>query len=274
MRRAGLLASTFGSVVAVDIQFSASHADWPTLRRASLLAEERGFEALWVLDHLGGVALGGTRSLECFTWLGALAELTSTIDLGVLVANTWNRQVGTLAVAAASVSEISGRQFLFGVGAGTSPRSRWAAEQHAVGAELRGDITERHARVEQLLDLTDQMWRADRVDEFGTFPQPEPRPPRIVGVNSVRLAEIAGRRAEGVNVAWDHPRRDEFLDVARAAAVGRNFQLTAWVPWSPDLLDPGHPTRVQMDDRGLDRVILAALADLPHVVAFLDDHDI
>lgn len=262
MRRTGLAASTFGGVVAVDIQLSASHADWPTLRKASLLAEERGFEALWVLDHLGGVALGGTHSLECFTWLGALAELTSTIDLGVLVANTWNRQVGTLAVAAASVSAISGRQFLLGVGAGTSPNSRWAVEQHTVGAELRADMAERHARVEQLLDLTDEMWRADRVEEYSTFPQPEPSPPRIIGVNSVRLAEIAGRRAEGVNVAWDHPRRDEFLDVAREAAAGRDFQLTAWVSWSPDLLDPDHPTRLEISDRGLDRVVLAAIDNL------------
>ena len=45
----------------------------------------------------------GDRMLECFTLLGALAATTSTIELGVLVANVWNRQVGTLVSAAASV---------------------------------------------------------------------------------------------------------------------------------------------------------------------------
>jgi alkanesulfonate monooxygenase SsuD/methylene tetrahydromethanopterin reductase-like flavin-dependent oxidoreductase (luciferase family) len=249
-------------VIAIDIQLSASHADWPTLRRASLLAEECGYDALWVLDHLGGVALGGTRSLECFTWLGALAELTSSIDLGVLVANTWNRQVGTLAVAAASVSDISGRRFFFGIGAGTSPTSRWGEEQRIVGAALEPEMVRRHDRVEQLLDLTDAMWSDDRNEEMATFLLPRPRPPRVVGVNSVRLAEIAGRRAEGVNVAWDHPRRDEFLSAAGAAAGDREFQLTAWADWSRDLLDPDHPTRLEMADRGLDRVILAVMDDL------------
>jgi alkanesulfonate monooxygenase SsuD/methylene tetrahydromethanopterin reductase-like flavin-dependent oxidoreductase (luciferase family) len=249
-------------VVAVDVQLSASHVDWPTLRRASLEVEERGFDALWVLDHLAGTPFGGATSLECFTWLGALAEATSTITLGALVANTWNRQVGTLAVAAASVTEISGRPFLFGIGAGAAPTSRWADEQHAVGADIHDDLAVRHERVERLLDLTDEMWRPERTETLDAFLMPSPTPPRIVGVNSVRLAEIAGRRAEGVNVAWQHPGRDEFLDAARQAAGDREFTVTAWVPWSPDLLDPSHPARLEMAARDLDRVILAAIGDL------------
>ena len=40
-------------------------------------------------------------------------------------------------------------------------------------------------------------------------------PPRIVGVNSVELSTIAGRRAEGVNVAWNHPKRTETALVGR-----------------------------------------------------------
>jgi alkanesulfonate monooxygenase SsuD/methylene tetrahydromethanopterin reductase-like flavin-dependent oxidoreductase (luciferase family) len=246
-------------MVAVDLQLSASHVDWPTLRAASMKAEADGYDALWVLDHLAGATLGGHHNLECFTWLGALAEATSTIELGALVANTWNRQLGTLAVAAASVSAISARRFWFGIGAGTAPDSRWAAEQWAVGAVPPADLGERQARVEQLLDLTDEMWRADRHHRFATFARPSPTPPRIVGTNSVRLSTIAGRRAEGVNVAWEHPRRDELLDAARRAAAGRPFVTTTWVPWSPELLDPGHPTRVAMARVGVDRVILTAL---------------
>jgi alkanesulfonate monooxygenase SsuD/methylene tetrahydromethanopterin reductase-like flavin-dependent oxidoreductase (luciferase family) len=246
-------------MVALDVQLSASLVDWPTLRAASIKAEADGYEAIWVLDHLAGAPLGGHHGLECFTWLGALAEVTSTIELGVLVANTWNRQLGTLAVAAASVNAISARRFWLGIGAGTAPDSRWAAEQLAVGAAPPDDLAERHARVERLLDLTDEMWRADRHDRFATFAQPMPTPPRIVGVNSVRLSAIAGRRAEGVNVAWEHPRRDELLDAARRAAGDRPFVVTAWIPWSPDLLDPDHPTILAMQRRDVDRLILTAL---------------
>jgi alkanesulfonate monooxygenase SsuD/methylene tetrahydromethanopterin reductase-like flavin-dependent oxidoreductase (luciferase family) len=257
-------------VVAVDVQFASTHADWPTLRAASISAEKAGFDAIWVFDHLAGVSLGGQQSLECFTWLGALAEATSTVELGVLVSNTFNRQLGTLAVAAASVSQISGRRFLLGVGAGTAPNSRWASEQHAVGAELSDRMDHRHARVEELLELTDRMWHPERADQFATFPLPSPTPPRIVGVNSVALSIIAGRRAEGINVAWNHTRRDEFLGTARDAAAGRAFITTAWVHWSPDLLDPAHPVRVDMDRAGIDRVVLVVIDDIGAFIDALD----
>jgi alkanesulfonate monooxygenase SsuD/methylene tetrahydromethanopterin reductase-like flavin-dependent oxidoreductase (luciferase family) len=253
-------------MVAIDVQLSASHADWPTLRAASITAERAGYDAIWVLDHLAGEPFGGTRMLECFTWLGALAESTSTIELGVLVANAWNRQLGTLAVGAASVSHVSARRFWFGIGAGTSPSSRFASEQLAVGADLRDDLHVRHSRVEALLDLTDEMWGRQPAERFATFPSPSPPPPRIVGVNSIALSTIAGRRAEGVNVAWEHPRRGEFIEAARRAAIGRPFLTTAWVPWSPELLDPTHPTRAAMDRLGLDRIILAAIDDVEDFV--------
>ena len=254
-------------MVAVDVQFASTHTDWPTLREASLRAEQAGFDAIWVFDHLAGLALGGTTNLECFTWLGALAEVTSTVELGVLVANTANRQLGTLAVAAASVSRISERRFLFGIGAGTSPKSPWATEQRAVGAELADRIADRHLRVERLLDLTDRMWGPNRSDEFATFPQPVAALPRIVGVNSVALSSLAGRRAEGINVAWNHPRRDEFLDAARAAAGDRPFLTTVWITWTPGLLDPDDAVRREMDARGVDRVVLVVIDD---IAAFVD----
>ena len=249
-------------MVAVDIQLSASHCDWPTLRDASLVAEAADYDTLWVFDHLGGVALGGTRNVECFAWLGALTQLTSRIELGVLVANTSNRQVGTLAVAAASVAELSSRRFWFGIGAGASPNSPWAAEQVAVGAELRPALTDRHARVEQLLDLTDEMWRPHRPEQFASFPLPTPPPQRIIGVNSVALSRLAGQRAEGINVRWDHPRRDEFIAAARASAGDRDFAVTTWVTWAPELLDPTHSVRAEMDERGADRVILTVVSDV------------
>ncbi len=253
----------------LDVQFASTHTDWPTLRAASLRAEQAGFDAIWVFDHLAGVSLGGHTNLECFTWLGALAEATSSVELGVMVANSFNRQLGTLAVAAASVSRISGRRFLFGIGAGTSPKSAWAVEQHAVGAELASDLADRHARVEQLLDLTDEMWHPQRSEQFETFPLPATAPPRIIGVNSVGLSVLAGRRAEGINVAWHHPRRDEFITAARTAAGGRPFSTTAWTRWSSELLDPTNAVRREMDAAGVDRVVLVVIDG---VERFADQH--
>jgi alkanesulfonate monooxygenase SsuD/methylene tetrahydromethanopterin reductase-like flavin-dependent oxidoreductase (luciferase family) len=248
-------------VTLVDLQLSPTRCEWSELRDASVAAEAMGFSALWTFDHLAGVALGGDTMLECFALLGALAEATSTIELGTLVVNVWNRQVGTLVSAAASVTRISGRQFHLGLGAGTSPRSAFATEQLAVDAYLADSLAERHARVEEVLDLTDREWASDRDERYATFPLPSPVPTRVIGVNSVALSRIAGRRADGVNAPWHHPRRDEFFAAADAEAAdhGRSVSRTVWTHYDRALLDPQHPVRVEMSTAGIDRVVLAHL---------------
>lgn len=246
----------------LDIQFSPASTDWATLRAAAVEAEARGFGAVHVFDHLAGVQLGGATMLECFTLLGGLVEATDHIALGTMVANAWNRQVGTLVTAAASVSVMSGRPFFFGVGAGAAPSSDWAIEQRLVGAELEPDLGLRHARVEAVLDLARAQWSDDRDARFSTFPLPVPRPMTIVGVNSVGLSRLAGRIADGINVQWNSPRRDEFLAAADAEAAQRPFLRTAYIAYDADLLDPSHPTRVAMAERRIDRLVLAVFDDI------------
>jgi alkanesulfonate monooxygenase SsuD/methylene tetrahydromethanopterin reductase-like flavin-dependent oxidoreductase (luciferase family) len=250
-------------VTVVDIQLSPAHADWPQLRATALAAEERGFGAVWVYDHLAGVALGGDSMIECFTLLGAIAEATDSIELGTLVANVWNRQVGTLVSAAASVALLSGRRFYFGIGAGTSPTSPWAAEQQSVGAHIEPTIANRHERVAQVLELAADEWRDRRDERFASFPLPSPAPSRIVGANSVRLSQLAGRSADGINVAWRHRRRDEFLAAADVEAGDRAFLRTVYTSYDPDLLDPAHAERRAMNERRIDRLVLSALGPPP-----------
>lgn len=249
-------------VTVVDIQLSPACTDWATLRAAAIEAEQRGFGAVHVFDHLAGLPLEGGTMLECFSLLGALCEVTEHIELGTMVANVWNRQAGTLVSAAASIALISGRRFQLGIGAGASPTSTWAEEQRLVGAHVEPDLAARHARVEHVLDLVDEQWRDDRDARLASFPLPHPRPITIVGVNSVRLSRLAARRADGINVPWRNPRRDEFLAAADAVAADRPFLRTAYTAYAPELLDPDHPERRAMTDRRIDRLVLAVFDDL------------
>lgn len=254
-------------MTAIDIQLSPANSDWATLRAATVLAEQRGYRAVFVFDHLAGLPLEGTTMLECFGVLGALVEITTTVELGTMVANVWNRQVGTLVSAAATIATLSGRQFHLGIGAGAAPASRWAAEQHAVGAVLAPSLEERHARVEEVIDLAARQWTPDRDAELATFPFPARRPTVLVGVNSVRLSRLAGGRADGVNVPWRHPRRDEFLAAADETAGDRPFLRTAYTSFRPELLDPAHPDRVAMTDRRIERLVLAVFDTLDGWIA-------
>ena len=246
--------------VLVDLQLNPGNAEWPLLLECTLAAEASGYGAAWVFDHLGGVALRGERMLECWTLLGALAVRTQRLALGTLVANVWNREPGTLAVAAGTVVELSGgRQVLLGLGAGTAPGTYFAAEQDAVGAYVAPTVAERHERVSRTLDLLDRMWADERDAQLSTFLLPRPRPLTVLGVNSERLARMAGARADGVNVRWRTERSAALLRAADEAAGDRPFLRTAYMLWDDGLLDPDHPERRRMAEARIDRLVLADL---------------
>lgn len=248
-----------------DLQLNPATTPWPLLRDGVLAAEQAGFGALWMVDHLAGRSLGDTMT-ECFTTLGSLAAVTTSIPLGTLVANVHNREPGVLAVAVATLDHIGGRRVLLGLGAGTSPAGPFAAEQLAVGARVHARLADRHGAVERTLDVLDEMWAPDRHERFETFPTPAHRPLLLLGVNSERLATIAGMRTDGVNVRWSDPNAGALLEAADRAA-DKAMLRTAWVPWDEALADPEHPERRRMAELRIDRLILIAHDPLdPEVV--------
>jgi alkanesulfonate monooxygenase SsuD/methylene tetrahydromethanopterin reductase-like flavin-dependent oxidoreductase (luciferase family) len=226
----------------IDIQFSPAANDWPVLREAVLRAEAEGYDTTWVFDHFDGSMLEGDRPmLECFTLLGALAASTNTIGLGTLVANVANRHPAVLAAAASSVQRISNGRLTLGLGAGTSPASEWSAEHAARGIPLHVDIADRHAAV---------------VEQIRTIRALPEAIPVIVGVNSVRLAALAGRIADGINVRVAHARAAEFVKAAREAAGDRQFEISGWT------FDEVDDVRLEAEELGLDRLVLTRLGTL------------
>ena len=243
----------------LDLQLNPSTGPWTDLRDRACAAEAAGYGARWTFDHLGGLSLRGDTMFESFTLLGALAASTATIELGVLVANVFNRTPALLGVAAATLEAIADRPVHLGLGAGAAPDSRWSAEMRAVGQPVAATVGARHERVADTLDVLDRLYDPGRDTALATFPLPRRRPTVVLGVNGVTLAELAGRRADGVNVGWEHPRRDELLDVARRARGDRpGFVVTTWLGWEPELLDPRPPDpagdgRAPPRPRGADR---------------------
>lgn len=222
----------------IDIQFSSAHNDWSQLRDSVLQAESDGYDTTWVFDHFDGKVLAGDRDvLECFTLLGALASITSTIGIGSLVANVANRHPAVLAAAAASVQRISGGRLHLGIGAGAAPGTRWAREHDDRGIELLADISDRHAAVVRQIELL----------------RPIDGLPVIVGVNSIELATIAGALADGVNVRLTSPGAPSQVAAARAAAGDRSFEVSGWCSFD-DV-----ESRVVAGELELDRLILTRL---------------
>lgn len=223
----------------IDIQFSPAANDWPVLRDAVLRAEADGYDTTWVFDHFDATLLHGDHPmLECFSLLGALADATTTIGLGTLVANVANRHPAVLAAAASSVQRISGGRFILGLGAGASPSSKWSIEHNDRGIPLHADIADRHAAVVEQIRLVRAL--------------PDSMP-IIIGVNSVRLATLAGQLADGIDVRLSHERAAEIIAAARAAAGGRPFDVSGWT------FDEIDQAREHAQDLGLDRLVLTRL---------------
>jgi alkanesulfonate monooxygenase SsuD/methylene tetrahydromethanopterin reductase-like flavin-dependent oxidoreductase (luciferase family) len=241
-----------------DLQLNSATTPWPEMRDAVLAAEASGYGVAWTLDHLAGQMMGGDTMLECCTLTGALAATTTTIGIGTLVANVWNRPCAVLAVAAATAQNIAGGRFWLGIGAGASPTSPYGAEHAAVGIALDPDLAVRHARMREFLGLAREMWATGVVAGVTGFPRPVAPIPVMFGVNSVALAEIAAMEADAINVRSNHPRLEEIIDAARAARPADREPLivTTWVRTSPALRDPGSPESAYFERIGIDRLVL------------------
>ncbi len=248
-------------MVQLDVLYNAATHSWPSLRDRVRDAEAQGFGTAWVYDHLSGSVFNSPRMLECFTLAGALAAATSTIGIGTLVVNAANRTAGMTVSAAASVQEISGGRFVFGLGAGAAPNTKWSEEQDLLGIALPGSMAARHERLVEVLDLCDELWDAQRDPQWTGFPLPSPRPPVLLGVNSVALAQVAGRRCEALNVRLEHPSLSDFYAAALQARAesdraGTPLTLTAWTSMNDASLDPNGEIQGNFAALGGDRLIL------------------
>jgi len=237
--------------VLVDVLFDPFAARWPDVRDGAKAAEAAGFDGIWLYDHLAGGVHGAPDVLECWTTLSALAATVTGVSLGPLVLNVANRDPATLAVMSATLQEVSGGRLLLGLGAGGGRDTPYAAEQEALGRAVPGDPARRRS-VEQAIATLRAVW-SGTVGPVAGFLRPEPAPPIVVGGFGPRMAELAGRLGDGMNVPAG-PRLTQLIDVARTARAGSGrpaepFVVTASAGASRRQLDT-------LAEMGVDRAVI------------------
>ena len=177
---------------------------WQELRGLAVLAEDVGFDSLWVGDHLlyrdeAGVATG---PWEAWTSLAAIAAATSRVRIGPLVAATAFHGPAMLAKLSATVQEISGGRLVLGLGAGWN-----RVEFDGFGIPY----DRRVARFEEAFGIVVALLAGEEVHVAGEFhhldgtairPLPAAGPPPImIGSIGPRMLRIAMPHADAWN-AW------------------------------------------------------------------------
>ena len=134
---------------------------------------------------------------------------------------------------------------------------------------VEGDAV-RAARVAEACQVLRRLWAGDRSDFAGThyrlarpdgFLRPDPPPPIVVGGFGPRMAEIAGRWADGFNTQARHPRLAELVGIARDAhgKAGRDparFLVTVFAGLADGWLSAGSSPRAGLEALGVARLIL------------------
>lgn len=196
----------------VDFAFAGgSAAMGPTLAAAARAAEESGLDSLSVMDHyfqMEGMGLGDADApmLEAYTTLGFLAAETHEIELQALVTGVTYRYPGLLAKIVTTLDVLSGGRAMLGLGAA------WYEREHVGLGVPFPPVSERFARLEEVLQIVLQMWSDNDGPYDGTYyklaeticspaPLAKPHPPIMIGGSGEqKTLRLVARYADACNL--------------------------------------------------------------------------
>jgi probable F420-dependent oxidoreductase len=182
---------------------------WADMLAMATTAEELGFDAVWISDHVGFGDPEGQWSgaWESWTLLSALAAATARVRLGTYVSAVPFRNPALLAKMAETLDEVSGGRVILGLGAGWNE-----PEFRAFGFPFE----RRFDRFEDALRIITSMLRTGRADHagrlesaHGALVQPRgPRPaglPVMVGAAGPRMLRLTAELADEWNAGMRSP---------------------------------------------------------------------
>jgi coenzyme F420-dependent glucose-6-phosphate dehydrogenase len=181
---------------------SAEQFDPRELVEIAVAAEAHGMESVTVSDHFQPWRHEGGHAPFSLTWMAAVGERTSTIQIGTSVMTpTFRYNPAVIAQAFASMGVMYPGRIMLGVGTGEALNeiaTGWTGEWP--------EFKERFARLRESVDLMRQLWTEDRVNFAGDYystvdasiyDRPEHPIPVYIAAGGPLVARYAGRAGDG-----------------------------------------------------------------------------
>ncbi len=218
-----------------------------TAPELAVALEERGFDILWAPEHSHipltrktPFIMGGDLPkryydvMDPFVTLTAAAMATKTLKVGTGVCLIAQRDPIQTAKLVASIDQVSGGRFVFGVGNGWNQDEM---ENH--GTEYKS----RHKRARENIEAMKEIWTKSKAEYHGefvnfdpmmTWPKPvqKPHPPILVGGAFPYSARRAVRYGDG----W-MPQVTEYAKTPLIELIPRFRQMAAENGRDPETLD-------------------------------------
>jgi len=187
----------------LKLGYKASAEQFPpkALLDYAVLAEELGFDSVFVSDHFQPWRHTGGHAPFSLSWLGALGARSHRVVMGTSVLTpTFRYHPSVVAHAFGTLGELFPGRIVLGIGTGESLN-----ETPATGM-LWPEQKERTARFREAVHLIKQLWREERVSFRGVYyrtenatiyDRPEEPVPIYIAAAGPVIAKFAGEQAEG-----------------------------------------------------------------------------
>ena len=167
----------------------------------SVLAEEQGFDSVFISDHFQPWRHTGGHAPFAFAWMGAAGARTSRIAIGTSVLTpTFRYHPSIVAQAFGTLASMFPGRMILGVGTGESLN-----EVPATGMKWP-EPRERLARLREAIKLIRLLWSEERVTFEGEFyrtenatiyDRPDRMPPIYIAGAGPLISKYAGQVADG-----------------------------------------------------------------------------
>jgi coenzyme F420-dependent glucose-6-phosphate dehydrogenase len=171
------------------------------LLKFGCIAEEVGFDSVFISDHFQPWRHTGGHAPFSLTWLGALGARTSRITIGTSVLTpTFRYHPSVIAQAFATLGCLCPNRIVLGIGTGESLN-----EVPSTGI-VWPEFKERLGRLREAIELMRRLWTEERVTFAGQFyrtenatiyDRPDAPIPIFVSAAGAIVSKFVGRTADG-----------------------------------------------------------------------------